>query len=60
MTTERTVYSMTVVGCRGRLGRSAVELANAADGVGVDAIGAPPPTYSKHSEDLLMIEPFGP
>ena len=34
--------------------RSAVELAKAADEIGVDAIGAVPPFYYKHSEDMVI------
>ncbi len=33
---------------------STVELARAADEIGVDAIGAVPPFYYKHSEDLIL------
>lgn len=34
--------------------RSTVELARAADEIGVDGIGAVPPFYYKHSEDLIV------
>jgi 4-hydroxy-tetrahydrodipicolinate synthase len=34
--------------------RSTVELARAADEIGVDGIGAVPPFYYKHSEDLII------
>lgn len=34
--------------------RSTIELAKAADQIGVDGIGAVPPFYYKHSEDLII------
>jgi dihydrodipicolinate synthase/N-acetylneuraminate lyase len=34
--------------------KSSVELAKAAEGIGVDAIGAVPPFYYKHSEELII------
>jgi 4-hydroxy-tetrahydrodipicolinate synthase len=34
--------------------KSTIELAKAADAIGVDAIGAVPPFYYKHSEDLII------